>query len=43
MVSNPRDKLLISMVMPTEEIVKIEFKAALIIRDIKTIIIYYYK
>ncbi|KAK4727298.1 hypothetical protein R3W88_032215 [Solanum pinnatisectum] len=38
MVSIPRDKLLISVVMPIEEIVKIEVKVTLTIRDIKTII-----
>ncbi|XP_055825138.1 polyubiquitin 3-like [Solanum dulcamara] len=35
MVFYPRDKLLISVVMPWEKIVKIEVKAALTVRDIK--------
>ncbi|KAG5570283.1 hypothetical protein H5410_060049 [Solanum commersonii] len=38
MVSIPRDKLLIFVVMPTEKIVKMEVKVALTVRDIKTII-----
>lgn len=38
MVFNTRDKLLISVVMPTKEIVQIEVKAALTVRDIKPII-----
>ncbi|XP_049358796.1 polyubiquitin 11-like [Solanum verrucosum] len=38
MVSNAGDTFLISVVMPTEEIVKIEVMASLTIRDIKTII-----
>ncbi|KAK4733089.1 hypothetical protein R3W88_007350 [Solanum pinnatisectum] len=35
MVLYPRDKFLISMVMPWEKIVKIEVKAALTVRDVK--------
>ncbi|KAK4360614.1 hypothetical protein RND71_019566 [Anisodus tanguticus] len=38
MVFNPREKLLISVVMPTEEIVQIEVKAALTVLDVKIVI-----